>query len=238
MPKIDLILVPQGAEYQAVVRGINQAKSYEPLIVPIPMGVSALEKYLDKYLSSWLKSEKLLKKQPNTLQVVVLGLCGGLSPQYQCGDVVISHDCTYVKKNAVILKQFAHRDLTTWLEYRLRNQARVVSTLTSDRVICTQAEKLQLHQQTQSSVVDMEGFTILQQLNPQGMAVGMVRVVSDNSDLDLPEINSAISEDGALLTFPLIKSFVVKPKAAVMLIRGSWQALQVLKQIAFSLVRS
>ena len=238
MPKIDIILVPQGAEYQAVVRGINQAKSYEPLIVPIPMGVSALEKYLDKYLSSWLKSEKLLKNNPKTSQVVVLGLCGSLSPQYQCGDVVISNDCTYVKNNSVILKQFAHRDLNTWLEYQLRNQARVVSTLTSDRVICTQAEKSQLHQQTQSQVVDMEGFTILQQLNPQGMAVGIVRVVSDNSDIDLPEINSALSEDGALLTFPLIKSFVAQPKAAVSLIKGSWQALRVLQQVAFSLLHT
>jgi hypothetical protein len=36
------ILVPQGAEYQAVCRGLNQVRGSKPTVVAIPMGVQPL----------------------------------------------------------------------------------------------------------------------------------------------------------------------------------------------------
>lgn len=81
-PSIQTILVPQGAEYQTVCRGLSQINSPKPLILPIPIGCKSLTQHLEKL--------PLPKLHEN---IVLMGLCGSLSPQYEVGDVVIYQEC-------------------------------------------------------------------------------------------------------------------------------------------------
>ena len=45
---IDAILVPQGAEYKAVCRGLSRVNTTKPLVIQIPVGPKPLAIYLDK----------------------------------------------------------------------------------------------------------------------------------------------------------------------------------------------
>ena len=75
----DIIFVPQGSEYQAICRGIKFSRSDSlPQVLAIPMGVNALESYLKA--KDWQPEAKY--------NILVMGLCGSLSPQYQVGDIV------------------------------------------------------------------------------------------------------------------------------------------------------
>jgi len=77
------ILVPQGAEYQAVCRGLNQVRGSKPTVVAIPMGVQPLRQYL----------QQLVGDRPTN--VLLMGLCGSLSPKYGVGDLVLYQSCPY-----------------------------------------------------------------------------------------------------------------------------------------------
>jgi hypothetical protein len=71
----------------------------------------------------------------------------------------------------------------------------------------------------------MEGFAVLEVFKE----VAMVRVISDDSHHNLPNIASAISPDGALLPLPLAMGMIRQPIAASRLILGSLRGLRVLE---------
>ena len=80
---IDVIIVPQGAESQAVKKGLKNLKIQAPLIIAIPMGVKQIEETLLK--------QKFWQARPKN--VLMMGLCGSLSPQHSVGDAVLYQDC-------------------------------------------------------------------------------------------------------------------------------------------------
>ncbi|MBC7970615.1 MAG: hypothetical protein H7Z11_10920 [Verrucomicrobia bacterium] len=82
----------------------------------------------------------------------------------------------------------------------------------------------------------MEGFAALEALHQTSARVAMLRVVSDNAQHDLPDLTSAISQDGALRTLPLAWGMASQPIAATRLIRGSLRSLKTLEAIAKQLV--
>ncbi|MGL4882070.1 MAG: hypothetical protein ACRC8K_13540, partial [Waterburya sp.] len=98
---IDTIVVPQGAEYQAVCRGLKQARRQRaegrrqrgglyqveqvknPQVVSIPMGRNYVQQIL---------ADRIFKvTKPQT--VLIMGLCGSLVPQYSVGDPVLYQSC-------------------------------------------------------------------------------------------------------------------------------------------------
>lgn len=224
---IDIIFSPQGAEYQAVHRALNQTYSHQLKLLPIPMGVNSLANYLKREQIE----EICQKKRP---KVLIMGLCGSLSPQYDVGDVVIYQNCIYLTPE----KQIKSTDpwLTNYIYQKLRQQVSLVSSLTSDRLIFSVAEKWQLGRLTKASVVDMEGFAALEILQQQGVAVAMLRVVSDNSKHDLPDLSKAIAADGTLQPLPMAIAMLRQPLAATRLIKGSLRGLAVLEQVTTDLL--
>ena len=160
-----------------------------------------------------------------------MGLGGSLLPQWQPGNVVLYQSCVYAAS-----KQRRHCDvrLTALLHNRLPN-ADLVTGLTSDRFIWSSAEKQDMGQRYQSDVVDMEGFAALHVLQAGGVEVAMVRVVSDGSHHDLPDLNRAIDAQGSLHPLPLALSFLKQPIAAARLIRGSLTGLNRLQQVTTEL---
>lgn len=236
---IDAILVPQGAEYQAVCQGLSQILSPKPLVVPIPVGPKPTTQYLDQ----WLQTRQT-QSLPQT-RVLLMGLCGSLSPDHAIGDIVLYQDCLYVPPASAQLSNLASRpqlqecdrEFTHWLHSNLKEQASVVRSLTCDRIIRSSAEKHQLHHSYDASVVDMEGFAVLNILSQAGIAVAMVRVVSDESHYNLPDLNSALNSDGSLEPFPLAISLLREPVAAIRLIRGALRGLKVLQQLTLILLK-
>lgn len=220
---IRLICVPQGPEYKSVCQGLRRAVTPPPLL-PIPVGPGPLTRYLKELQRTGNIS---CDQQP---QILFMGLCGSLTPDYAVGDIVLYQNCVYGTNSTAKLLP-CDLALTTQLDHRLRGIPQV-RALTSDRLVCSITEKHRLAQEYDAEVVDMEGFAALEVLKPTGIAVAMLRVVSDNCDHDLPDLNAAFSPDGVLQSLPLAIGLLRQPLAATRLIRGSLKGLQVLRDIA------
>ncbi len=270
LPITQTILVPQGAEYKAVCRGLSRVKPPIPLVVPIPVSPKPVTRYLER----WQQAGHFLK-YPKP-KVLLMGLCGSLSPHYAIGDIVLYQDCVYEPNRftpsspqltspptpllqgegsstppfptregglgglgqpyassiePTPLSQACDSELTTLLHQKLKERVSLVRALTSDRIIFSAQEKHHLGQLYSTQVVDMEGFAALEVLSQAGMAVAMVRVISDDSHHNLPNLTSALSPDGSLKPLPLAFGMMRQPIAATHLIRGALQGLRVLQEV-------
>ncbi|MFM7366019.1 MAG: phosphorylase [Cuspidothrix sp.] len=210
-----LILVPQGAEYQAVCRGLSSVVNSPPQVLAIPMGIEPVRQYLQQLT------------HVSQQRVLMMGLCGSLSKKYQVGDIVLYQNCLYQGN-----LQECNHIFTADIHNQLQNDVSLVTGLTSDRLISTATEKQQLHQQYNTDVVDMEGYPVLeffQQFPNLGIAI--LRVVSDDTDHDIPDITSAINADGSLKPLQLAWKLIRQPQSGTRLIRGSLQGLKTLTKI-------
>ena len=97
------ILVPQGAEYKAVCRGLSGVKLPKPWVVPIPIGSKPVTHYLER----WQQTEDFLTAKPSS--ILLMGLCGSLSPQLAVGDMALYHDCVYMSNKTTTLLRSCDR---------------------------------------------------------------------------------------------------------------------------------
>ncbi|MFN6537867.1 MAG: phosphorylase [Nostoc sp. EkiNYC01] len=258
----DTIFVPQGAEYQAVCRGLRGVTGSIPAVLPIPVGMKPLLQYLQQ-------SPESRRFIATKSRILIVGLCGSLSSGYGVGDLVLYQDCVYQGK-----RQECDRPFTAQLGSALdivrgggagsrgenlplcppppaplllpmppalsspHSPVNLVKGLTSDRVIWSAAEKRGLGETLAVDVVDMEGFTALEFFNAAGVPVAMLRVVSDNCQHDIPDLTGAIDSDGSLRPLALAMAMIRQPVAATRLIRGSLIGLKVLEQVTNQLFSS
>jgi uridine phosphorylase len=216
MHPIQTILVPSGAEYQAVARGLQGADS--PKLIAIPMGIAAVS--------------QALANRPDLAQsrILVMGLCGSLQPAYQIGDAVLYQNAISPTGKT----QRCNAELTTGLQSRLP-QIPLVQSVTSAQFVQSAAAKQQLGQLHQAGAVDMEGSAILTVL-PQAQ-IAMLRVISDDCEHELPDLSQAIGT-GKLRTLPLITTLLRQPLGSLRLIRGSLRGLKALEQITQQLFQA
>ncbi|MBW4607689.1 MAG: phosphorylase [Hassallia sp. WJT32-NPBG1] len=213
-----IILVPQGAEYKAVCRGLSRITTAKPTVIPIPIGSQALTTYLKA-------CQDELWNAPDA-KVLVMGLCGSLRDRFKVGDIVLYEECVYETQ-----VQQCDRSFTAELYAHLQDKVSLVKGMSCDRVVCSAKEKLHLSEISKADVVDMEGFATLEFFQQAGVEVAMLRVVSDDSGHDIPDLTSAINSDGSLQPLPLAITMIRQPIAATRLIRGSLQALKVLEEV-------
>ncbi len=224
-PFIQAILVPQGAEYKAVCRGLSRTAGSKPAVVPIPVGT----KSVIGYLQSKQQSNYLLSHLPP--RVLVMGLCGSMNPHYRIGATVLYQDCVYPLEGSEPKSQSCDRPLTDLLYSLIQQNVDLVKGLTSDRLIHTATQKRHLAQTLGADVVDMEGFAVLEVLSRAGVAVAMLRVVSDDCDRDIPDLTAALSPEGLMQPLPLALGMIRQPIGAMRLIRGALRGLKVLEQV-------
>jgi len=213
-----IILVPKGAEYNSVCRGVKAATS-APLVLSVPVGVKALTQYLENDFSL------------SPSRVLIMGLCGSLSPKIKVRDVVLYENCRY---GGEVLE--CDRSFTSQLYNHLKTKVALVKSLTSNSVVYSASEKRSLAETYAAEVVDMEGFAALNVLSKRGISVAMLRVVSDDSQHDIPNLNSAIDDKGNLQPLLLAKEMITQPIAALNLIKGSLTALKLLQQVASEII--
>lgn len=221
---LDLILVPQGPEFQAVKRGIGPKLSLAPKLLSLPVGPKSVTQYLEQ----WQQKQGLSTEKPSRL--LVMGLCGSLSSKYQPGDVTIYSDCISFN-GSELLHRKCDDVLTTKLQNCLQSKAYLVRGLTSDRLIYKAEEKQRFQKDTGAEVVDMEGFAVLNFFAGKATSVAMVRVVSDDCYQDIPNLTSALTPSGNLQPLPLAIAMFREPVAAFQLIRGAIKGLKVLEQV-------
>ena len=219
--QINTIIVPQGAEYRAVCRGLQRAKA-EVRVLTIPIGTKNVIEILANYSAQLDDSGRLL----------ILGLCGSFDSAYKVGDRVLIQSCQNLDGDRLDLD----RQLT--LELRERLLIETVTGLTSDRVVASAQDKLRLAQNHAANVVEMEGYSYIAQLQQRGLAVAMLRVVSDDLKGNIPDLSGAIDFNGNLKVVPMAIAFLKQPIAAVRLIRGSLAGLKALEQIVSQLFSS
>jgi hypothetical protein len=225
-----IILVPQGAEYEAVCQGLDGLPEPVPRVVAMPIGPSPIRSRLQQ-----LQSDQQLFSAKT--RVVLMGLCGSLSPKYAVGDVVICQTCQMLSNTLPMLEQSSDRSLVDAIQHTLGNKARRVKGLTSDRLIWSASEKCDLGQFYGVDVVDMEGYAALETLHQFSATAAVIRVISDDSKHDLPNVNIAIDTHGTLKSLPLTFAMLRRPVAAIRLIKGARKSLKVLQQTAVEVVR-
>lgn len=223
---IDLILVPQGQEYKAIARGLSQINAPKPKILSVPMGTRSLQKFLEE----WQKTESFNQNYFN--KILLMGLCGSLSSQFRVGDVVIYRDCLYSATNEL---EYCDRQINQKLKRILSDRIKTVRGLTSDRLVWSAEEKQHLGKLYDADVVDMEGFVALKKIKAistsQIPQITIVRVVSDDCDRDIPNLEGAIDANGKLQPLSVATSFLQQPIAAMRLIRGSIEGLRILEKL-------
>jgi hypothetical protein len=219
MVNFDLILVPQGQEYQAVLRGLTKVNYPLDGLIPIPIFASDLTHIM-------LKLE--FKKPQQIKNILLLGLAGSLTEKNQIRDIVIYEECLEQESGK---KRKTQPELSQKLQEKLDKKATMVKALTSDRLIWSVKEKQKLAQETQTQVVDMEGYQVLATLDPNLYSVAILRIISDDCSGDLPDLNPAIASDGSLKPLSLTLCFLQHPLAALRLIRNSLSSLKMLQKV-------
>ncbi len=226
--KIELILVPQGAEYRAVCGGLRQTLN-PPTVFPIPVGAIAVAAYLEQlHQTGVLNSGQ---------QVLMMGLCGGLKSDLAVGQGVLYDTCLTTNSDQVGIHLDCDRALPTTLQHTLPGMVRRVTAVMSDRVIWRAADKQQLAQDTGADVVDMESFAAVQRLTDWGLTVATLRVVSDDCQHDIPNLAAAIDAQGALMPEAIAIAMIKQPIAALRLIRNSMHSLKLLQSLTAELFK-
>ncbi len=213
---VSTILVPQGVEYRAVCQGLKKVAN-PPKVLSVPAGPMPITRHLERlYRDGYFT---------HTANVLMMGLCGSLSPRHSIGDVVLYWECFYHSLPPLL----CDRPLTALLHQKLGEQVPLVKALTSDRVVWSAAEKRSLA--ACADVVDMEGYAALKFFQQVGVAIATVRVISDDCHCDLPDLSAAFAADGTLQVLPLALRMIRQPLAATRLIRGSLKGLKVLQTV-------
>jgi Phosphorylase superfamily len=237
---IKFILVPQGTEYHAVSQGLKNNLYPLPQILQIPVGGESVRKFLRQWLeTNNFTGELTTDNLINAPRVLVMGLCGSLSPELKVGDIVVYENFRQPTNSDILFTNspftaelFQYLSQKTTQIKELKNQVSLVMGLTSNSVISTAVEKRSLYECYGANVVDMEGYAILEVLNEVGFSVATIRIVSDDCFHDIPNLTSAFNPDGSLNVFRLVFAMLRKPMAAIRLIRGSLHGLTVLKLLS------
>ncbi|YAI81255.1 MAG: hypothetical protein ACQJCO_05315 [cyanobacterium endosymbiont of Rhopalodia sterrenbergii] len=227
--EINMILVPQGAEYKAVCEGFKGVKQFDPQIkiIQIPTGFLPFKHYLQQ----WQQIDKFVNHPPQG--ILLMGLAGSLSPSYQVGDKILYQKCCLLSNNIFPPSwQTCDVNLSESVYYYLNKKIIRGKAVTSDHIITSAREKLQLGRRYQADIVDMEGMPLLEFCNYLRIPVAIIRVISDDCQQNLPNLTPALEEDGSLnpwkLTFQMSKS----PLSSINLIRSSLKGLKILKQVS------
>jgi purine-nucleoside phosphorylase len=228
---IDAIFVPQGPEFKAVRRGLNRT-GVKVALYATTMGPHAIKGCLEQ----WLKTE--FRNFAHSPCVLLMGLCGSVSPSLGVGDRVLYRSCIDAQASNSVASLPCDAALVTTLQERLENAVTVVTSVTCDQMIHRASDKQALAQRYGVDVVDMEGHAFLSALNSTGISVGMLRVVSDDALHDLPDLSAAMTEAGTLNSAKLALSLISQPRNALRLIQGSLSSLKQLENAAADLFMS
>ena len=130
--------------------------------------------------------------------VLVVGLCGGLTQSVRELEIVTYATCRSEGKTGPMLP--CCETITRHLPELLGPSGigcRLVAGTTSPQIATRKSEREALSR-SGASVVDMESYEILTVAANAGIPAGVLRIVSDSFERELPNFNTALNAEGAL----------------------------------------
>jgi nucleoside phosphorylase len=163
--------------------------------------------------------------------VVVMGICGSLTPSVAEGEVTIYSECLSTEKGAAPLRCTAPlvKPITSLLSDK-GISCRPAVGIASARVATTKSEKLALAK-SGAEVVDMESYEVVAAANQAALPVVVIRVVSDSLDRRIPDFNLVLQENGEINSLNLLKVAIGSPILTAKALAASRRALGKLKTV-------
>ena len=156
---------------------------------------------------------------------VVVGLCGWLTPEFGVGDVALYGSIRSAEGRSLAIDPDALRELAAVLP-----SARPVCAVESGSIVSSARAKAELARRSGAQAVDMESFALVDRLQRAGIPVGVVRVGSDRSDEELPDLATALDERGRLDPWKTLGAMLRRPGAGLRLARDGLRALAELER--------
>jgi nucleoside phosphorylase len=158
--------------------------------------------------------------------VLVIGLCGGLTPSLPEGRVVAYTECQSTEAtNSPLHCSYIITDLIVELLKSSSITCDRVVGITSSRIATTRDERSALARDG-ATVVDMESYSIVKAATNAGTPVVVLRVVGDSIDQELPDFNRALNDSGALDGRKAFKVALGSPLRTARLLAASRRAMQ------------
>lgn len=158
--------------------------------------------------------------------VLVIGLCGGLTESLSEGRIVVYAKCLSTDPTNPPIEsspQITSRIIQLLASSNIR--CNHVAGLTSPQIAASREHRLRLAQ-TGASAVDMETYSILDAATRAGVPVAALRVVSDSFDRELPDLNRALNQDGALDGRKALGVAIGSPLRTLRLLAANKRAMQ------------
>jgi nucleoside phosphorylase len=133
--------------------------------------------------------------------VISAGVCGALAPDLVEGDLVVPE---------VVVSSTATRHATA----AVPGLRRAGTLVTVDAVVRTAEQKARLWVETDALACDMESALILEWAAARGLAVAVVRGVSDTASRGVPaDLAAVVEPDGRVRTTRAIRVVLSRPRA-------------------------
>jgi len=163
---------------------------------------------------------------PKPNAVLIIGLCGGLTPSLPERRIVAYTECRATDANKPLLR--CSEPITNTVVQLMKRSStlcdRVVG-ITSPNIATTPGERRALAEHG-ASVVDMESYVILQTAETAGIPAVIIRVVSDSFNRKLPDFNRALKDDGTLDGGKALRVALGSPLRTVKLLAANKRAMQ------------
>lgn len=184
------------------------------------------------------KSRLALNRSKGEL-VLITGLAGALAPECKHGDIVIYNNCYSLEapnNNSIqvspLNKVECEQKLTTFLSHQLRSNN--IDTLQGDgltlsKVVCQAQEKLSLAKKYNALAVDMESYQILTAAKEKQLPSTVLRVISDDAQEDLPDLNAAMNKNGDVNNLKMVLQFAKHPILAARFLSNLNKSISKLK---------
>jgi nucleoside phosphorylase len=191
---------------KAIARG-----AFRPRVEVCGIGPSAAERAAETALAG-----------PPMRRALVVGLCGFLVPEFGVGDVAI-YGSLRAERGSLEIDPELVLELAAALP-----SAHSVRGVESAVIVTSPRAKTDLAQRFGAQAVDMESFTLVERLKLGGVSAAVVRIGSDASGDELPDLSAALDAQGNLHPLSTARALLRRPAAGLRLARNGLRALAVL----------
>lgn len=214
--------MPHGAEERAVRRAVARAKSSVRIVVS-GIGPHAA-----------VRAAAAVSELESVRRVVVTGLCGVLSPTLSVGEALVYSELLGSDGDVLALD----RPFVRALGGAVPGSQTGIRAIESATIVTRAADKRSLAARSGAQAVDMESYAIAAALASPSIAVGVLRVASDDLAADLPALDRTLNGSGGIDGFAFSIALARRPFAGVRLIRDGLRSLAALERAIYAVCAS
>lgn len=136
--------------------------------------------------------------------IISTGYAGGLSPEVEVGDIVVTGE---------VIHESGRRVFSASIDtFSPSPPIRRGPILTTNRFIPFSHDKKGLYRKFGAEAVDMESFFLGEEASNSKIPFLSIRVISDDVNRDLPQLSNIIGGDGRPKTAKIARYFLTHPK--------------------------